>query len=71
MGASRDPGKLGGAMLRSLAHFGGSVVGINPADPDPAEQRYASISDAVTATGHPIDLAVPCIPAARPAAALT
>ena len=71
VGASRDPGKLGGAMMRSLARFGGPVVGINPTDPDPAQQRYATVADAVTAAGHPIDLAVLCIPAARSAAALT
>jgi acyl-CoA synthetase (NDP forming) len=30
VGASRDPGKLGAVMLRSLRPFGGPVAGINP-----------------------------------------
>jgi acyl-CoA synthetase (NDP forming) len=30
VGASRDPGKLGAVMLRSLRPFGGPAAGINP-----------------------------------------
>jgi acetate---CoA ligase (ADP-forming) len=71
IGASRDPAKLGAAMIRSLASFPGIVAGINPRDFGPPGGRYQSVADAVALTGAPIDLAVLCVPAAVSAAALT
>jgi acyl-CoA synthetase (NDP forming) len=70
IGASRDPAKLGSAMNRSLADFPGAVVGINPRDADEAARRYASVREAIDATGEPIDLAVLCVPAAVSSAAI-
>jgi len=70
IGASRDPARLGSAMNRSLAHFPGAVVGINPRDADEAARRYASVREAIDATGEPIDLAVLCVPAAVSSAAI-
>lgn len=70
VGASRDPAKLGSAMRRSLEGFPGPVVGINQRDVDETGGRYASMRDAVDATGAPIDLAILCVPAAVCTAAL-
>lgn len=70
IGASRDPAKLGAAMIRSLAGFPGIVAGINPRDFSPPDGRYRSVADAVAMAGAPIDLAVLCVPAAVSAAAL-
>jgi acetate---CoA ligase (ADP-forming) len=64
VGASRDPGKLGAVMMRSLGTFTGPVAGINPRDADPAAHRYPSVAAAAAATGGPLDLAVLCVPAA-------
>ena len=64
IGASRDPGKLGSVMARSLAGFGGSVALVNPRDPD----MYGSTGAA--AADGPVDLAMLCVPAAVSAAAL-
>ncbi|MBB3082189.1 acetate--CoA ligase family protein [Geodermatophilus sabuli] len=71
IGASRDPGKLGAVMARSLSRFPGTVVGVNSRDVDPAAGRFASVADAATASPDPIDLAVLCVPAAVSAQALT
>lgn len=70
VGASRDPGKLGAVMMRSLGPFPGPVVGINPRDPDSAACRYESAAAAVEATGAQLDLVVLCVPAAAAARAL-
>ena len=71
IGVSRDPGKLGAVMARELGGFDGAVVGVNPRDPDPSACRYASLTDAATASPDPIDLAVLCVPAAASAQAVT
>lgn len=70
VGASRDPAKLGAVMARSLARFPGTVVGINPRDVDPTQNRYATVAEAAAASPDPIDLAVLCVPAAVSAQAL-
>jgi len=64
IGASRDPGKLGAVMARSLARFSGRVAQVNPHDLG----MYQSIGAA--AADGPVDLAVLCVPAAVSAAAL-
>ncbi len=71
VGASRDPGKLGAVMARSLSRFPGTVVGVNARDADPAARRFATVADAAAASADPIDLAVLCVPAAVSAQALT
>ena len=63
VGASRDPGKLGAVMLRSLRPFGRPVAGVNPRDADPGARRYASVAEAAAATHARLDLAVLCVPA--------
>ncbi len=71
IGASRDPGKLGAVMARSLSRFPGPVVGVNARDADPTAGRFATVADAVDmAAPDPIDLAVLCVPAAVSAPAL-
>jgi acetate---CoA ligase (ADP-forming) len=70
IGASRDPGKLGAVMARSLSRFPGSVVGVNARDADPTAGRFATVADAAAAAPDPIDLAVLCVPAAVSAPAL-
>ena len=71
IGASRDPGKLGAVMARSLSRFPGPVVGVNARDADPQAGRFATVADAVDmAAPDPIDLAVLCVPAAVSAPAL-
>ncbi|TQN42279.1 acetyltransferase [Blastococcus colisei] len=70
VGASRDPGKLGAVMARSLTRFPGTVVGVNARDADPAAGRYAGVADAAAASPDPLDLAVLCVPAAVSAQAL-
>jgi acetyltransferase len=64
IGASRDPGKLGAVMARSLARFSGRVAQVNPHDLG----MYQSVGAA--AADGPVDLAVLCVPAAISAAAL-
>jgi acetyltransferase len=71
IGASRDPGKLGAVMARSLSRFPGTVAGVNSRDVDPAAGRFASVADAAAASPDPIDLAVLCVPAAVSAQAVT
>jgi len=71
VGASRDPGKLGAVMLRSLRPFGRPVAGVNPRDADPGARRYASVAEAAAATRARLDLAVLCVPAAASAQAVT
>jgi acetate---CoA ligase (ADP-forming) len=68
IGASRQPGKLGAVMARSLARFGGGPLLVN-ARPDAG--AYPSLTDAVAATGRDIDLAIVCVPAAACAEAVT
>jgi acyl-CoA synthetase (NDP forming) len=61
VGASRDPGKLGAALARSLRGFaalGGHLALVNPRD----EAMYPSVR-AAAAVG-PVDLAMICVPAA-------
>lgn len=71
VGASRDPGKLGAVMLRSLSSFGGPVAGVNPRDADPSARRFASVAEAAAACEARLDLAVLCVPAAASAQAVT
>lgn len=70
IGASRHPGKLGAIMVRSLAHFPGTVVGVNPGDADPTAGRFATVADAAVDSPDPLDLVVLCVPAAVSAEAL-
>lgn len=70
IGASRDPGKLGAVMARSLSRFPGPVVGVNARDADPQAGRFATVADAAATAPGPIDLAVLCVPAAVSAQAL-
>jgi acyl-CoA synthetase (NDP forming) len=58
VGASRDPGKLGAALARSVRSFAGHVGLVNARDPE----AYASMRE-VAADG-PLDLAMICLPAA-------
>jgi acyl-CoA synthetase (NDP forming) len=66
VGASRAGTKLGAVMARALD---GSVL-VNSRNPDPDDGVYASVADAVQATGRPVDLAVLCVPAQAAAEAL-
>jgi acetyltransferase len=70
IGASRDPGKLGAVMARSLSRFPGPVVGVNARDADPRAGRFATVADAAAVAPDRIDLAVLCVPAAVSAPAL-
>ncbi len=65
VGASRDPGKLGAVMARSLDRFPGPVALVNPRD-----SAMAPSVAAAAAEYGPIDLAVLCVPAAVSAGAL-
>ncbi|MBW0089245.1 acetate--CoA ligase family protein [Pseudonocardia sp. KRD-184] len=62
VGASRDPGKLGATMARSLAGFGGHLALVNPRD----DTMHPSV--AAAADDGPVDLAIVCVPAAASAA---
>ncbi|MFJ8113705.1 acetate--CoA ligase family protein [Streptomyces sp. NPDC096132] len=70
IGASRQPGKLGAAMARSLATFPGARALVNARRPDPGAGVYASVAEAAAHTGGRLDLAVLCVPAAGSADAL-
>jgi acetyltransferase len=70
IGASRQGGKLGAAMARSLAAFPGARALVNARRPDPGEGVYASVAEAVAHTAGRLDLAVLCVPAAGSAGAL-
>ena len=70
IGASRDPGKLGAVMARSLSRFPGPVVGVNARDADPRAGRFATVADAAAVAPDRIDLAVLCVPAPVSAPAL-
>ncbi|MEV0642488.1 acetate--CoA ligase family protein [Streptomyces sp. NPDC050619] len=70
IGASRQSGKLGAAMARSLAAFPGARALVNSRRPDPEAGVYASVREAVAHTGGRLDLAVLCVPAAGSADAL-
>ncbi|MFI9592557.1 acetate--CoA ligase family protein [Nonomuraea sp. NPDC052265] len=65
VGASRDPGKLGAAMARSLSGFGGFLALVNTRD----ATMYPSVGAAADA--GPVDLALLCVPAAACADVLT
>ncbi|MFF4416614.1 acetate--CoA ligase family protein [Streptosporangium sp. NPDC001559] len=64
VGASRDPGKLGAAMARSLSGFGGFLARVNARD----DTMYPSVGAAAAA--GPVDLALLCVPAAACAGVL-
>jgi acyl-CoA synthetase (NDP forming) len=68
IGASRDPGKLGAALARSVAGFPGYVGLVNARRPDPAGGVYGSVAEA--AEHGPVDLALICVPAPACADAL-
>ncbi|WP_149824091.1 acetate--CoA ligase family protein [Streptomyces tailanensis] len=70
IGASRQAGKLGAAMARSLAPFPGARALVNARRPDPAEDVYASVAEAAAHTDGRLDLAVLCVPASGCAEAL-
>ncbi|MBA4866905.1 acetate--CoA ligase family protein [Streptomyces sp. PSKA54] len=70
IGASRQSGKLGAAMARSLAAFPGSRALVNARRPEPAEGVYASVTEAAAHTDGRLDLAILCVPAAGCADAL-
>ncbi|UUU20327.1 acetate--CoA ligase family protein [Streptomyces sp. DSM 40750] len=63
IGASRQSGKLGAAMARSLAAFPGARALVNARRPDPDEGVYASVAEAAAHTDGRLDLAVLCVPA--------
>lgn len=68
VGASRDPGKLGAALARSVLGFPGYVGLVNHRAADPSAGLYPSISEA--AAHGPVDLALICLPAKACADAL-
>jgi acyl-CoA synthetase (NDP forming) len=70
IGASRQSGKLGAAMARSLASFPGARALVNARRPAPGEGVYASVAEAAAHTDGRLDLAVLCVPAAGCADAL-
>lgn len=70
IGASRQSGKLGAAMARSLARFPGARALVNARRPEPDEGVYASVAEAAAHTDGRLDLAVLCVPAAGCAQAL-
>ncbi|MFF4257154.1 acetate--CoA ligase family protein [Streptomyces sp. NPDC001663] len=70
IGASRQSGKLGAAMARSLAAFPGARALVNSRRPDPGAGVYASVAEAATYTDGRLDLAVLCVPATGSADAL-
>ncbi|MFF6787176.1 acetate--CoA ligase family protein [Streptomyces sp. NPDC012510] len=70
IGASRQAGKLGAAMARSLTPFPGARALVNARRPDPAEGVYASVAEAAAHTDGRLDLAVLCVPASGCAEAL-
>lgn len=57
IGASHDSGKLGAALWRSVASFGGFTAAVNPR----GEGMYPDVAAAVAA--GPVDLAMLCVPA--------
>ncbi|KUL20695.1 acyl-CoA synthetase [Streptomyces regalis] len=61
IGASRDPGKLGAALARSVAGFSGHVALVNARRPEPSAGIYGSVAEA--AEHGPVDLALVCLPA--------
>ncbi|MDX3458843.1 acetate--CoA ligase family protein [Streptomyces sp. ME02-8801-2C] len=70
IGASRQSGKLGAAMARSLAPFPGARALVNARRPEPGEGVYASVAEAAAHTAGRLDLAILCVPAAGCADAL-
>ncbi|MFG2550935.1 acetate--CoA ligase family protein [Streptomyces sp. NPDC048581] len=70
IGASRQPGKLGAAMARSLAVFPGARALVNARRPEPGAGVYASVAEAAAHTDGRLDLAVLCVPASGCADAL-
>ncbi|WP_405744475.1 acetate--CoA ligase family protein [Streptomyces canus] len=70
LGASATPGKLGAAMVDSLASFPGPVMKVNSGRPDPDRGFFATVGEAAEAHGITPDVVVSCIPAAVTAFAL-
>ncbi|MFE7834585.1 acetate--CoA ligase family protein [Streptomyces sp. NPDC057474] len=70
IGASRQAGKLGAAMARSLAAFPGARALVNARRPEPGAGVYISVADAAAHTEGRLDLAVLCVPASGCADAL-
>jgi acetyltransferase len=70
IGASRQSGKLGAAMARSVAPFPGARALVNMRRPEPGEGVYGSVAEAAAHTHGRLDLAVLCVPAAGSAGAL-
>ncbi|WP_406102513.1 acetate--CoA ligase family protein [Streptomyces canus] len=70
LGASATPGKLGAAMVDSLASFPGPVMKVNSGRPDPDRGFFATVGEAAEAHGITPDVVVSCIPAAVTAVAL-
>lgn len=70
IGASRQGGKLGALMARSLASYGDGPLLVNSRNPAPGELVFESLAQACAETGRRADLAVLCVPAAVTAAAL-
>ncbi|MDX3069356.1 acetate--CoA ligase family protein, partial [Streptomyces sp. ND04-05B] len=70
LGASATPGKLGAAMVDSLASFPGPVMKVNSGRPDPDRGFLPTVGEAAAAHGITPDLVVSCIPAAVTADAL-
>ncbi|WP_406163527.1 acetate--CoA ligase family protein [Streptomyces canus] len=70
LGASATPGKLGAAMVDSLASFPGPVMKVNSGRPDPDRGFFATVGEAAEAHGITPDVVVSCIPAAATAFAL-
>ncbi|MFG2044453.1 acetate--CoA ligase family protein [Dactylosporangium sp. NPDC048998] len=62
LGASRQPGKLGAVMGRSLAAAAGGVALINSRAPDPRAGIHGDLRQAID-VGGPIDFAAICLPA--------
>src|SRR5687768_606485 len=60
IGASTDPGKLGGAMAASLASADLPVALVNSRG---GPGMYASVAEAAEGVGVALDLAVLCVPA--------
>lgn len=61
IGASASPGKLGHAMMTSLAGFPGPVLAVNPSPSHPT--AFRSVAEAAASADGLLDLAVLCVPA--------
>ncbi|WP_205856209.1 acetate--CoA ligase family protein, partial [Phytoactinopolyspora endophytica] len=70
VGASRQDGKLGAVMARSLTTYPGGCALVNARRPDPDAGVFVSVAEAAERTGRRPDLAVLCVPASTCADAL-